>query len=122
MAVEVIEARPPLAEAPIVPEVPPAPGGGGDDWPHTTRVLPWLLAAFTAMLWLIPFDSIQLPIHLPVDSAPDRVLILIMAGVWFASLVAPGRSGPRPRRSLVLAAFLTFFLIAAASIAANLEL
>ena len=27
-----------------------------------TRVLPWMLAAFIAMLWLVPFNTIELGI------------------------------------------------------------
>jgi hypothetical protein len=37
------------------------------DWPRTTRVLPWMIAAFIAMLWLVPFNQIALAASLPID-------------------------------------------------------
>ena len=39
-----------------------------DVWPHTTRALPWALAGFLTMVWLVPFDSISLPVSLPLDT------------------------------------------------------
>ena len=44
-------------------------------WPHTTRILPWLAAAFLLMLWLVPFDSITAPFSLGADSKLDRVAL-----------------------------------------------
>jgi hypothetical protein len=38
-----------------------------DDWPRTSRPLPWLIAAFIAMLWLVPFNVIQLNVNAPID-------------------------------------------------------
>ena len=32
----------------------------GGDWPHTTRVLPWMIAGFIVMLWLVPFNTVEL--------------------------------------------------------------
>ncbi len=36
--------------------------GPGGDWPHTTRVIPWMIAAFFGLLWLVPFNAIQLSV------------------------------------------------------------
>ena len=52
------------------------------DWPHTTRLLPWALVGFLAMLWFIPFDSIYLPLGLPVDATLDRPLLVLLVGLW----------------------------------------
>src|SRR6185312_5414230 len=64
----------------------------GGTWPRTTRVLPWMLAAFLAMVWLVPFDSASLPVHLPFESKLDRVVIILMAFVWLAALLVGGRA------------------------------
>ena len=37
-----------------------AAGPATDLWPRTTRVLPWTIAAFTAMLFLVPFDAMTI--------------------------------------------------------------
>lgn len=56
---------------------PPQPG-----WPRTTRPLPWAIAAFIVMLWLIPFDSAVLPLSLPLDATLDRPLLLALLALW----------------------------------------
>ena len=35
-------------------------GRAAADWPRTTRLLPWSVAGLIAMVWLTPFDQIQL--------------------------------------------------------------
>lgn len=47
-----------------------------DDWPHTKRALPWILAGFLAMVFLVPFDSIRLKLHLPANATPDRLILI----------------------------------------------
>ena len=47
------------------PASPPESAEGEDDWPRTGRLLPWLLAGFVAMIWLVPFNSIELDASLP---------------------------------------------------------
>ena len=42
-----------------------------DHWPRTTRVLPWMIAAFMAVLWLVPFNTIELA-HLAADRPEVR--------------------------------------------------
>jgi hypothetical protein len=44
------------------------------------------VAAFLAMVYLLPFDSTQLSISLPVDSKLDRVLLLVILGVWIPAM------------------------------------
>lgn len=85
------------------------------DWPRTTRLLPWALFTFVAMLWLVPFDSIKLPVGGPVDATLDRPMLLLLIGLWFLSVKAT-RSGLRLRTSPVHWAFGAFTAIAAISI------
>ncbi len=56
---------------------------GCDEWPYTTRLLPWALAGFMAMLFLVPIDAITLPIHLPVNGTLDRPVVIALAMLWF---------------------------------------
>ena len=65
-----------------------------DDWPHTTRVLPWLVAIFLATIFLVPIDAMSLPLHLGAEGNPDRVLLLLTLGLWIpVLLVGSNRSG-----------------------------
>ncbi len=52
-----------------------------DDWPHTKRAMPWMLAGFLVMVFVVPFDGIIFKVHLPFDAKPDRLLIASMVGV-----------------------------------------
>jgi len=82
---------------------------GLDDWPHTTRVLPWMIAGFIAMLWLTPFDKIQLAISTPIDMKLDRLVLPFIFVVWVMAFAAGGRLSPRLRITpihVALAAFL----------------
>lgn len=82
-----------------------------DDWPHTTRLLPWTLAAFVAMIYLVPVDAMSLPIHLPLNSKPDRALLVAMAMVWIATL-ATVSGAARPRLKFTRAHFAVFAFVA----------
>ena len=56
-----------------------------------------MLAAFIALVWLIPIDAITLPIPLPVDPTPDRVFVIVMAGLLVYRVVrGPQRRAARP--------------------------
>jgi len=90
------------------------------DWPRTTRLLPWLLFGFMAMLWVIPFDSILLPFGGPVDMTLDRPLLVLLVAVWFfgASTMQKGRPA---RASATHWAFGAFTLVAILSVLANSE-
>ena len=75
---------------------------GGDAWPRTTRLLPWSLAAFLAMLFLVPFEAAALPVTLPLDAKPDRLFLIAIAGLWLLALAAArGEGRPRLRGNLL---------------------
>ncbi len=83
-----------------------------DAFPHTRRPLPWLLAAFLAMLFFVPIASTELKIHLPVDSRIDRfaVIVLVLAWFWFGG---DQRAFLRTRRSKLYVTAATVFLVLA---------
>jgi O-antigen ligase len=90
------------------------------DWPNTLRPLPWLLFGFMAMLWVVPFDSINLPFGGPVDMTLDRPLLVLLVAVWLfgASAIREGRP---PATSPTHWAFGAFTAVAVLSILANGE-
>jgi hypothetical protein len=95
---------------------------GSDDWPHTRRVMPWLLAGFIVMLFTLPFDAISLPINLPLDSKLDRVYIIPLALLWISSVaIVTGPARPRIRLTRIHVATLAFFAICCLSLALNRE-
>ena len=82
-----------------------------DDWPRTTRVLPWMLAVFMAVLWLVPFNTIQLAISLPIDLKFDRLFLPFIVAVWLLAIATGGKDAPRIRLTWIHAgvgAFITF--------------
>jgi O-antigen ligase len=89
-----------------------------DDWPHTSRPMPWALAGFLAMVWLIPFDSITLPIPLPLDAKLDRPILVGIAALWVLSLVGKNTVS-RLRVSPVHWALLLFVIVAITSLVMN---
>ena len=87
-----------------------------DAFPHTKRPLPWFLAAFVAMVFLVPIDSTELKVNIGVDSHPDRlaVVILVLAWVWFGG---DQRAFMRTRRSkLFVSAACVFLALTVASL------
>lgn len=94
---------------------------GAGDWPRTGRVLPWMLAAFLVLVWLVPIDAIQLPVPLPIDPNPDRFLLLALVAAAIVSILADSRSAPsRPAWSISVA-LLAFAAVALASLALNAQ-
>ncbi len=88
----------------------------GDDWPHTTRVLPWMLAGFIAMLFLVPFQSIELP----MGANLDRPLLVALVLLWICALaLASGAARPRLQLTRVHFAILAFFALCCLSVAFN---
>jgi O-antigen ligase/polysaccharide polymerase Wzy-like membrane protein len=87
-----------------------------DDWPHTNRLFPWLLAVFVAVLWLIPFNEIQLNVSLPIDLKFDRLVLPFVAGAFLLALVAGSRGGPRLRLTWIHGTVGAFVLIAFLSV------
>ena len=86
------------------------------DWPRTTRVLPWMIAGFMAMLWLVPFNVISLTTSLPFDMKLDRLVLPIIAATWVLSVAAGGRGAPRLRLTWIHAAVGAFVLLACLSV------
>jgi O-antigen ligase/polysaccharide polymerase Wzy-like membrane protein len=81
-----------------------------DDWPHTTRVLPWAIAGFLVMLFLVPFDAIELPVSLPLNSTLDRPILVAIVTLWLLSLaIVGGEARPRVKLTRVHFAVLFFF-------------
>ncbi len=90
----------------------------GGEWPYTTRILPWALAGFVTMLFLVPFDAIDLPVSLPLNSTPDRLALLGLVALWATSMVVlSGSARPRLRLTRVHYAALAFFAVCCLSIA-----
>jgi polysaccharide biosynthesis protein PslJ len=88
------------------------------DWPRTTRLLPWLLFGFLAMIWVIPFDSVILPSGLPVNLTLDRAFLIVLTIAWVLGDTEPAREH---RVSRIHWAFGIFAAIAIISVLANSE-
>jgi hypothetical protein len=86
------------------------------DWPRTTRFLPWMVAGFIAMLWLVPFNVISLTASLPFDINLDRLVLPIVAATWVLSVAAGGRGAPRLGLTWIHAAVGAFVLLACLSV------
>lgn len=89
------------------------------DWPRTGRILPWLLAVFLCVIWLVPYEAIDLAIPLPIDPHFDRFLLLAIGALAIASVFANNEGSlrrPAPAFSRVV---LIFAAVALASIALN---
>jgi hypothetical protein len=90
---------------------------GPDLWPRTSRLLPWSIAAFLAMLFLFPFDSTTI-----TGAKPDRPLLIGIAGLWLLALaVVGGKRRPRLNGSVLHAAMLFFVVTAILSVLLNAE-
>ena len=89
------------------------------NWPRTTRVMPWMLAVFMAILWLVPFDSIALKASLPIDLKFDRLVLPIIVLTWVLLLAAGGRNAPRIRSTKIHVAVGIFIALAFLSVLVN---
>jgi hypothetical protein len=89
-----------------------------DLWPNTPRLLPWSLAAFLAMLWLVPFNAISIGIPLPVDRWP----LAAMTGLWLVALMVDGRLRPHVELGPIHAALAAFFVVSVATLWLNIGL
>lgn len=93
-----------------------------DTWPHTVRVLPWMLAGFLAMLWLVPFNQTRLPIPSPVDSLLDRFVVPLIGLVWILTMIVGSRGiRPRWRPSSIDPILVVFVVLALFSVLNNLH-
>lgn len=87
-----------------------------DAFPHTRRPLPWLLAGFLALLFLVPVAATELKVHLPVDSRIDRFAVIVLVLVWLC-LGGDQRAFLSTRRSkLYVSAACAFLALAVASL------
>jgi O-antigen ligase len=73
-----------------------------------------------AMLWLVPFDSIDLPVSLPLEAKLDRPILLLIVALWVLSLTILD-GAQRVRFSVIHYAFVGFVLIAILSLVYNAE-
>jgi len=90
-----------------------------DDWPHTTRILPWMIAGFIGMLWLVPINAIAIEASLPIDLKLDRLALPIIALTWLFARLAGGQSAPHWRFTTVHAAVAGFVAVAFLSVVLN---
>jgi hypothetical protein len=110
------------SDAGVAPRAEPVepPRVAMDDWPHTHRLLPWMLAGFLVMIFTIPFGAVELPLPLPGDGVLDRPIILVMTFVWLCGLFSARRAvRPRVRITRVHVAIIVFFGICLFSAALN---
>lgn len=106
-----------VAAKPKPPAAPVEEPGG--NWPHTTRVLPWMIAGFLCLLWLTPFNDIQLSSSLPVDLKLDRLVLPVIVVAWLLAFALGGRGGPRWRFTPIHAALAVFAAAAGLSVVLN---
>ncbi len=101
----------------------PVADAASDAWPRTKRPMPWLMAAFLAMIFLVPFEAVRLKVNLPVSSSLDRFLIILIAAVWIGGAVLGSRreSVMRLRPQGWAAGMMAFVFVAVASIAVNVD-
>lgn len=101
---------------------PPAPMPADDAWPRTRRPLPWLFAALLVMIFLVPFDAMQLKVAMPVSSDFDRFLVIAIVVVWgVGTALGKPQSVERLRPPGWAIGMIAFLLVAVASIAFNVE-
>jgi hypothetical protein len=94
---------------------------GGDDWPGTSRVMPWMVAGFMALLWLVPFNTIELTASLPFDLKLDRLVLPLIVGVWILALIVGGSAAPRLRMTWIHAGVALFVAVACIGVALNAQ-
>ena len=88
-----------------------------DLWPRTTRLLPWSLAAFLAMLFLVPFDAMAI-----TAAKLDRPLLILIVGLWLVALaLLRGETRPRLSGTLLHGAVLLFVVTAVLSVLLNAD-
>lgn len=98
--------------------VPPV---GHDDWPHTTRVLPWMIAGFLVILWLVPFDTISMTVNLPFELKLDRIVLPFVVVVWCIAMAVGGRGAPRLRLTPIHVAVGTYVSVSFLSVILHID-
>jgi hypothetical protein len=90
-----------------------------DDWPHTKRIMPWLIAGFMAMLWLVPFNSISMAVSLPFELKLDRIVLPVIVIVWCLSLAVSEDRRSRMHLTPIHVAVGTYIAVAFVSVIVN---
>jgi hypothetical protein len=91
-----------------------------DDWPHTKRVMPWLIAGFIAMLWLVPFNTISMSVSLPFELKLDRIVLPFIVITWWLSLAVRREQRARMRLTPIHIAVGTYVAVAFVSVLVNI--
>jgi hypothetical protein len=78
--------------------------------------MPWLSALVVATVLLVPIDSETLPVPIPFDARPDRVLLVICFGLWALAVAVRAPGGPPGTRYRFGAIELLFVLFTAATV------
>lgn len=93
-----------------------------DAWPRTRRPLPWLIAGFLAMIFLVPIEAIHMKVKLPVNSDIDRFFVAALLATWaLGGLLGRGDGVLRMRPRGWAAGMIAFAFVAVASIAVNVD-
>ncbi len=96
------------------------PTGELDEWPHTRRILPWALAAFMVMIFLVPFEAVTLPVNLPLSSTADRPVLLALIALWLLSIaIVSGEARPQVQLTRVHIALFVFLAICCLGVVLN---
>jgi O-antigen ligase len=84
--------------------------------------MPWMIAVFIGIVFLVPIDGTQFRVHLPFQSRPDRFMLVAMFAVLvLQSLVGGDRLGPPRRMTAATGAVLLFGAAALASVLVNVH-
>ena len=90
-----------------------------DAFPHTRRPLPWMLAGFMVMIFVIPVDTVKLKMHLPFNASFDRLCVFLLIFAWVV-LGGDQRTVWNSRRSKLYAGAASLFAaILVAGVLAN---
>ena len=128
-----VQVPPPVVTRRLVPVPPPAESRAPrpaaptaraprtDVWPHTTRVLPWLIAVFLVLIWLVPFNSITLSFSTPIDLFPDRLILPVIGMFWIIALCVGGRMAPQVRWTWIHSAIALFVAVSFVSVVINAQ-
>ena len=86
------------------------------DWPRTGRMLPWMVAVMIAVLFLVPFNDIQLDVSLPIDLKLDRLILPFIVGTWALVLALGGPAAPKVRMTQIHVALGAIVVVACLSL------
>ena len=80
-----------------------------------------MIAAFIAMLWLVPFNAVALDVSLPIDLKLDRLVLPVIVLTWVLALAFGGPGAPRWRFTPIHAGVAVFAAVAGLSVVLNAE-